>query len=411
MITVPAWLSTHSKKKLQKLMYADDEWKDSTLEAFLAHWIREHLREVSLETLFAEAINKATVKGLAPIWFENFVMNVALGKMFNVEEWMSHMEAQKEKEYAKMKREHYQPMISQELKESESITHIPKRKGKPSLIVAAGPSIRTHNHIPMLAKRGWDGVVIACDRQIGPLIEAGVTPDNGFDLMVAGVDGNRVIIPEWFEDEKGKPYDLEGVPALFCSTVAPQTIVAAEKAGAKPYYFHGSMDAFHAEDSVTGAMNWMMQFPAVQSGGNVGATTFTLSLYLWCNPVVFIGLDLGYRLDTPVEETAYYDRFVVIDDEGEEQKKIPMAEIMKIFNEGYNPDIGVGYKQDPIFRKYSRALIDMIEYRDFEAKTRKGQPGIYSTEIYNCTEGGSIHHPTLIKCRKFSEVLDLYGRN
>lgn len=404
MIKTSVSLTTLMKEKLLKDKFNDKDWKDSTLDAYISHIVREYCRGISLEEPIAQAINRETMKGLAPIWFENYGMLMAMGEFFDLDKWMAHMDDQEEKERNKMRKEHRQPLISTELKESRSIAHIPRREQQPSLVVGAGPSVYEYKHIEMLADRGWKGVIVTTERMLGPLLEAGVTLDNGFDIVLVAVDGHRLIIPTHFRDSKGKPLKADGIDGMFVTTIAPQTIRAARQAGITPYYFHGAMDPFFTEDSVTGAMNWMVQFPALAAGGNVGASAFTASLYLWCDPIVLIGMDMGYRLDTPIEETAYWSRF--------KTRNATIGELQALFTKGHNPDFGKGYRQDPVFRKYSRALLNMIETRNgLEIYERAGEPGIYFIHVINATGGGALHHPTFIKGMDFDKVLDLYGRN
>jgi hypothetical protein len=79
-------------------------------------------------------------------------------------------------------------------------------------------------------------------------------------------------------------------------------------------------------------------------------------------------------------------------------------------SEEFNPDFGVHYKQDMVFRNYKENLLHMIEHRQLESKLRVGDIGMYPVTTINATEGGALHGPG-VKGMRFADVLDKYGRN
>lgn len=387
--------------KLMKLKLEDAECREMSNEYFLTKLVRAKLRTVSLLTTFEETVQKSTAKALGGIWAENFTLNIP--ELMDREKCMNAMKEDLRKNGKEIEKTHRNPLIPLSLSEEKGLNSIKKRENQPCLCVAAGPSIHEHGHIKMLAERGWKGPVLTTDRMLRPLLEAGVSPANGFDLICANVDGHRVIIPRFFKDDEGRPLKADGVTGMFVSSTAPQTIEAAKAAGMSVHWFHGMLDNFDIEGSYTNWMNKMVAVPCIAAGGNVGATCLVLALYIWCNPVVYIGLDLGYTPDTPIEETAYYHTF--------SEKGASVEQMLTIFSEGFNPDFGVAYKQDIVFKGYTSSLLGMIETRQYEAEYKKGQPGMYPVEVISATEGGALHHPTLVKGMKFSQALDLYGRN
>jgi len=56
------------------------------------------------------------------------------------------------------------------------------------VVVGAGPSIWSHNHLDTL--KAYKGTIVCCDRMLKPLLEKGVVPN-----YVATVDGSELIIP------------------------------------------------------------------------------------------------------------------------------------------------------------------------------------------------------------------------
>ena len=251
------------RDKLMKMkMESDEDWiKHMTHKQFANYYLKEQLKKTPLDDTLYSLIQKATGRSLAPIWFENFILNAALGHFFDAPEWMKYLANQiKSKGKKYFIKNKSVPRISDELKEKPSIWQIPKRgiadtssgawslkESKPLIAVAAGPSIREHDHIKLLAESDFKGVVVATDRMLRPLIEAGVHPENGFDLMVASVDGHRFHIADMYEglEIPGGP-----IPGLFGSTVAPQTFIAAKEAGVDVKWFHGMQDNMFSADSV-----------------------------------------------------------------------------------------------------------------------------------------------------------------
>jgi len=389
-------------EKLLDMKNRDEDYKTRLMSEYVSYILSNFLRTQSLNETVGQRISRATQEGLGIIWFENFYINCGLGHFGDINILMKHMGDELEKHgeaYYANNPEKSMPTLTNELRQVRSIANIPKKVDRPCIIVAAGPSLKKHNHIELLSQSGWKGPIITTDRMLRPLLEAGVSPESGFDLMVAGVDGHRIVIPKWYRDDQGNPIHAEGVTGMFCSTTAPQAIIAAKQAGVDTYFFHGLFDDFFSNDSVSGAMEYMVKLPAISAGGNVGATCWTLGLYLRCNPIIFTGFDLGYNMDTPIEETAYYHKLTV--------SGATSADIEPMFNEGFNPDFGVGYRQDPVFKHYKDGFISMLETQSRELGM--GLPDAYPLTTINATESGSMHHPTLVKGMTLRQVIEEYG--
>ena len=337
-------------KKLLK-MKREDGFGDKSW----AEWFRHITKNISLDERFDQAIGKQTKRGLAPLWMENFVMNLP---------------------------EIVDMSIYPREKDKWSIGKLPKHEGKPALVVAAGPSIREKNHLSLLAEHGWRGVIFCCDRMLIPMLKHGVIPD-----YVVCVDGNREKIVRWFDDPIVDEYASK-ITGLFATTAAPNAVKRFKKAGGKIYWFHGMLDPFYELDSVTSFMNYMTGSTAISCGGNVGSTCWTLAYYFKCEPIIFIGLDFGYTKETPIEETAYYEQLA--------KSGAPLENIQRFYEEGINPDFGCHYYTDIVFKHYKEALLDMIQAA--------------GVETINATEGGSFFGPG-VKGMRFKEVLEKYGKN
>lgn len=351
MKTLTVDLPDQTYRKLQKLRI-DAKFMGKPWADFFQHLTRG----VSLEPTVSDAISRATQGGLAKLWAENFILNLPL----IVGDWDKYPED----------------------KDRNSIGLLAKHKDEPALIIAAGPSVREKGHVKLLAERGWKGPTFATDRMLIPLLEAGHVP-----TYVMTVDGNRELIVKWYDnplvDEHAKQ-----ITALFCSTAAPNAARRFQKAGGRLAWFHGMLDNFWQEtDSVTSWLNYMTGSTAISAGGNVGATGFTLAYYLECAPIVYIGLDFGYTPSTAVQDTAYYKQLVT--------PGLSTEQIMGFYSKGWNPDFGVAYMTDVVFKHYREALFEMLTHAN--------------VQIFNATEGGAVHDAKLVKGIRFSEALDKYG--
>lgn len=332
-------------KKKRNAGFGGKSWTD-----FFIH----ETKNISLVDSFDEAIGKGTKLNLAPLWMENLVMNIP----------------------------QIIPEEYPEDKDKFSIGKLQKHEDEPALIIAAGPSIREKKHLKLLAERGFKGKIFSCDRMLVPCLEHGIVPD-----YVTSVDGNRELIIKWFDDPIVDDY-AEDIIGLFTTTSAPNAVRRFKEAGGEIHWFHGMLDQFYELDSVSSFLNYMTGSTVVSCGGNVGSATWTLAYYLKCNPLIFIGLDLGYTKDTPIEETAYYKQ-ISVSGASLEQKQL-------FYVEGINPDFGCEYYTDIVFQHYKEALLEMAH--------------LASATTINATEGGSFHGQG-VTGMPFNKVLDKYGEN
>ena len=289
----------------------------------------------------------------------------------------------------KISRIHYSGLVyNLEIEEDESYCTILHAIHN-CLVVAAGPSIYKHNHIPLLSEHPTDKIALfLCDRMLLPCLKGGVTPDKFPHYYVGSVDGNRELIMKWFDDpiiDKWAPQ----ITGLFCTTMAPNAAKRFKDAGGKTRWFHGMMDSFNLTGSVTSLMNYMTSSTAIAAGGNVGSTNFTLAYYMSCNPIGLVGLDLGYPEETPIEETAYYKQL--------KATGAPLELLEKQqFVHGFNPLFGTKFYQDIVFMHYGQAFMEMVEVLPPNMK------------VINCTESGSVYGGR-IEGMKLKEFLKKYG--
>jgi hypothetical protein len=145
-------------------------------------------------------------------------------------------------------------------------------KGEPAIIVSAGPSLRKNKHLLREAK--GKAVIIAVQTTLKPLLEIGVEPD-----FVTSLDYSE-ISSRFFQD---LPENLatelvaeaKATDAIFGLHPGPVTLVGNEM----------------ADDLLRGVF---VPRPRLRSGATVAHLAFYLAEYLGCDPIVFVGQDLGF---------------------------------------------------------------------------------------------------------------------
>jgi hypothetical protein len=147
-------------------------------------------------------------------------------------------------------------------------------KGRPAVVVSAGPSLRKNKHL--LHEVEGKAVVIAVQTTLQPLVEMGVEPH-----FVTSLDYHD-ISARFFENlPRGKPLRTE--------------LVAEPKATSKVLDLWAGNATLLKSDYADGLLREMM--PAkdgLQAGATVAHLSFYLAEYLGCDPIIFLGQDLGF---------------------------------------------------------------------------------------------------------------------
>jgi hypothetical protein len=145
-------------------------------------------------------------------------------------------------------------------------------KGKPAIIVSAGPSLRKNKHL--LPQAAGKAVVIAAQTTLKPLLEIGVEPD-----FVTSLDWSD-ICTRFFEDLP---------PAL------KTQLVAEPKATSKIFQMHPGPAALLGNDFADNLLHELrLDRPRLPAGATVAHLAFYLAEHLGCDPIIFVGQDLGF---------------------------------------------------------------------------------------------------------------------
>jgi hypothetical protein len=269
------------------------------------------------------------------------------------------------------------------IRKSSDISAIPKGIGKSAIIVGAGPSFREKNHIGLLQQQepgSFD--IISTDRMFVSLLKAGVIPD-----MVVSADGHRELIAPFYRSDLITK-DLK-TTAVMATMVAPNVVTAFP---GQLFFFTPMLDDIEQPFSISSAISAMTRTSILSTGGNVGITSIFLAYYLGYKNIILIGMDQGYTLNTPIEQSQYYPIIKEAD-----PTMTPERYKETYIIEGYNPDFNVHYYTDITWKSH----IDHI----VEESVSMSDHGI---SLINATEGGCIHGGT-IKSMTLKEALQKYA--
>lgn len=229
--------------------------------------------------------------------------------------------------------------------------------GAPAIVVSAGPSLRKNKHLLPAAK--GRAVIIAVQTALKPLLDIGVEPD-----FVTSLDYHD-ISARFFEN---LPKSLG------------THLVAEPKATRRVLDLHPGPVSFVANDYADSLLRGVPnKIPKLPAGATVAHLAFYLARFLGCDPIMFVGQDLGFSDGLAyLPGTAYdevwrpeYSRFCSAEMKQWEQIVRERPILRRI------PDVrGMPmYTEERLF-----TYLQQFE-RDFADSPQK---------IFDCTEGGAL---------------------
>ncbi len=312
-------------------------------------WMEYISDHISNGNEFSDPITEGTLEEFGQIWMENIAENMEV------------------------------------ILSSKSTKELPKHSGKSAIVIAAGPSVRKNNHLKLLRESDFDGVIIAVDRMLIPLLKEGIIPD-----YIVNADGHRNNILKFFDDPIVDKH-ADRIKTIF-ATLAPPNAVNRFKG--EKYFYNAMIDNPKTRNSITKYLRFMTRKPNLNTTGNVGGFGVIFAYYLKCNPISMIGLNLGYPVETPLAETYSYINI--------KQAYPDMSDediYATFYQECTHPFFGTKSFTEPIFQYYKEGLIDAAHYMDTEGY-----------KLINCTEGGIIFEEP-IESMWFRDFLGKHGKH
>jgi hypothetical protein len=261
-----------------------------------------------------------------------------------------------------------------DIKNGLDVRDIPKTK-LPALIIGGGPSLYRNNHLQLLADQGFDGVIFATDRVLKDCLDAGVVPD-----YVCVLDGQEGVLS--FIDHQIVDDYAEQIDAIMCAMAHPAVV---KRWGGKLYWYLNSISDTVAPN-VSYLLHHLLKKTEIATAGHVSSLGWSIAHTIGCREIALIGVDLSYPIDTPIEETAYYDNYAKAFG-GDVEK------IRECYTTYHHQCFGTDCYYDITFKSY----ID-CSMAHFATALAAG------TTIINCTEGGVIEGGD-VKCMRFADFL------
>jgi hypothetical protein len=261
-----------------------------------------------------------------------------------------------------------------------------KTKLKSAIVIGRGPSVKKKGHLEILAKSNFNGAIICCDGALINTLKAGVTPEKFPNFYVVSIDPYSPAM-KFYDDKIVDKYG-DKIKGIFSTIVKPTTVEKARNAGIKIHWLHSLFDYEEGEKSFNQISASMVRIknhhnglPAIQTGGNVGTSSWFIAWrILKCPTVALIGINHGWNEDDPWEKIISHGSDFVKTDVVDRKSDT----FEKLFKKIYNPDFNCNCIVDPLFQFYSSALKEFI-VRSPEWLT-----------TINATEGGSIFGDKII---------------
>jgi hypothetical protein len=271
-----------------------------------------------------------------------------------------------------------------------------------AIVIGRGPSLKKKKHLELLAESNYTGSIICTDGSLSTVLEFGITPEKFKNFYVVTIDPYPYTA-KFYDNEIVKKYGSK-INGIFTTIVNPDTVNSARKAGIKIHWIHSLFDLHEGKKSfnqisasMVRAKNHTSGLPALQTGGNVGTSSWFVSWkILQCNVVALIGINHAWEEDDPIEKIISHGRNLDSERKHEQvniDKNSPSFN--KLFKKVYNPDFNCTGIVDPLFQFYSSALKEFISRSPSWLKT------------INATEGGIIFGDR-ITSMKFIDFLQKY---
>ena len=310
-------------------------------------WV-EHLLELPKRPTLGDRLNAVTVVHYLPMWLESI-------------------------------RKSFVEKCTKDVRDVKEI--FDTAKGKPGIVIGAGPSLEKHHHLELLAKSRFYkekvGPVLTTSHTLVDCLEAGVIPD----YMIL-LDPEPVMMPhidhDIVDEYAGK------ITGVFSISIDHE--VLRRWKGEKVFFLAAIPEA--TIPNIQGVISRLFpMLTEMNALANAGTFAWNVAQHLGCNPIILIGMDQAFLADTPVEETPYYKAF---------QRTYNTRE--EILDNCYHFHTHSFFKNnsytDDIYRNFMKNTVAA-------AKIAK-KNGI---STINCTGGGFIDDPDIIENRWFEDFL------
>ena len=261
-------------------------------------------------------------------------------------------------------------------------------KGKTAIIVAAGPSLKDGNYPQELLKSGVnleDTVIFSTLHSLKWCLENGIVPQftgvvDASDLMVEFI--NSPLVDEHADE----------ITMICCASTHPD--VFKKWKGKKIFFFRSGIPQNILPNTDTFLSILMPKLTELSTGGNSGASMYSIATFLGCSKIGLIGFDFGYPKEFPYEQTKYYHAYSSSIDT---KYKDVQAMISDCYTDFYHPVFKKAAYYDFVYEVFRNSLFEIVKYN------KKLDP---EHRLVNCTGHGTIYtEDGSIECMTLKEFL------
>lgn len=260
----------------------------------------------------------------------------------------------------------------------------------PAIAIGAGPSLLDNasktDHLKMISESHFNGTIIATDRILADCYRYGINPN-----YVVVVDGSERIYDRFFDHDIVRE-NAHNTTAILANHTHP-SIVEEWSNNGKDILFYTSSIPNELLPNASSIIGLITDNTEINSGGNCGSFAINIAQYMRCSPVAMIGMDLSYKIGTPLNKTQYYASYK--EKTGYTDEEMWENELFTTF---HNPFFNTDCIIDSMFATYAEPLRD-VWIPEF---VKRG------TRIINCTEGGVLYGDN-IECGWFKDFLEEFG--
>ena len=272
-----------------------------------------------------------------------------------------------------------------------------KQKNNLAVVIGRGPSIKKHGHLELLAQSNYNGSIVCTDGSLINVLKAGITPEKFPKFYVVTIDPYQ-FIEQHFDDPIIAKFGSK-INGIFSIITHPKVVSLARNAGIKIHWLHtlfdyneGKKSFNHISSMMVRAKNHVNGLPAIQTGGNVGTSSwFVAWRILKNNTVALIGINHGWEEEEKASEMIKSHQSEITKDNVEIVREDD-PKYKNYFKKIHNPDFNCDAIVDPLYQFYRMALLEFISR----------SPSWLTT--INATEGGSIFGKR-IESMKFGDFL------
>ena len=228
-------------------------------------------------------------------------------------------------------------------------------------------------------------------------LKAGITPEKFPKFYTVTIDPYPNMI-KYYDDPIITKFGSK-INGMFSTITHPKVVNLARNAGIKIHWLHtlfdydkGKKSFNHISSMMVRAKNHVNGLPAIQTGGNVGTSSWFIAWrILKNNTVALIGINHGWEEEEKASEMIKSHQSEITKDNVEIVREDD-PKYKNYFKKIHNPDFNCDVIVDPLYQFYRMALLEFISR----------SPSWLTT--INATEGGSIFGKR-IESMKFRDFL------